>query len=62
MEDLSRELQAIERMLTISGKFNLQAEIVHSILSSLKQFPSLTIEEAIEHGMMYFKHLITIEE
>ena len=61
MENIELELKSIERMLNITGKFDLQVPVIHSIISSMKEHPELTIEEAIESGMMYFKHIIAIE-
>lgn len=61
MEDLSRELQAIERMLSITGKFNLQTEVIHATLCVMKDNPSMSIEEAVEKSMLFFKNLIVIE-
>lgn len=61
MENIEQELSAIERMLSITRKFNLQTEVIHATLCVMKDNPSMSIEEAVEKGMLFFKNLIVIE-
>ena len=60
METIEKELKDVERMLNITGKFSLQTEVVHNTLNVIKNNPSLSLSEAIEQGLMFFKNLITI--
>ena len=62
MEDLQFELDMIKKVLDASKEYDLQTEVMHSILSFMKEDNSLSITEATQKGIMYFKHLITIEE
>jgi hypothetical protein len=60
MKTIEQELQAVKKMLNITGKFGLQAEVVHNTLNVIKNNPSLSLSGAIEEGLMFFKNLITI--